>query len=71
MTTRTEIEQAIKIMKLAFSKIGQHKDGLPSGHLYAELINDLDLDSYNKMINLMKSMDLIQETQNLLTVKAT
>lgn len=58
------------IMRTAFVAIGEAgKDGLPSGHLYAKFMNLLTLQTYEKMLKLMKNLGLIEEKGYLLFIK--
>jgi len=40
---------------------------VPSGHLYARLMGHMDLDTYNKLIGLLKQANLVEESNHLLT----
>jgi len=40
---------------------------VPSGHLYAQLMGRMDLDTYNKLIGLLKQANLVEESNHLLT----
>lgn len=40
---------------------------VPSGHLYARLMGHMSLDTYNKLIGLLKQADLVKEENHLLT----
>lgn len=35
---------------------------IPSGHLYAQLMSKMDLNSYNRIIGILKNAKLISET---------
>jgi hypothetical protein len=43
--------------------------GVPSGHLYARLMDKMTLDQYNKLIAFMKDANLISESNHFLTAK--
>jgi hypothetical protein len=40
---------------------------VPSGHLYARLMGHMDLDTYNKVIGVLKQAKLVEEKNHLLT----
>jgi hypothetical protein len=40
---------------------------VPSGHLYAQLMGRMSLDSYNKIIGMLKNAKVIKEEGHLLT----
>jgi hypothetical protein len=40
---------------------------VPSGHLYAQLMSRMSLDTYNKIIGILKQTKLVKESGHLLT----
>lgn len=40
---------------------------VPSGHLYAQVMSHMSLDTYNSAIGVLKSADLVKESNHLLT----
>jgi hypothetical protein len=64
------LHAAKDIMRAAFVAIAEAgKPGLPSGHLYAKFMNLLTLQTYEKMIKLMKELNLIEKRGDLLFIK--
>jgi len=60
MATKQEVKAAIEILKAVAETI--HDLGrVPSGHLYAQLMNFISLDQYNQIINMLKKAKLIEE----------
>jgi len=40
---------------------------VPSGHLYARLMEYMSLETYNKIITVLKNANLVEESNHLLT----
>ncbi len=40
---------------------------VPSGHLYARLMGHMSLETYNKIITILKNAKLVEESNHLLT----
>ena len=40
---------------------------VPSGHLYARLMGRMSLETYNKLITILKQANLVEENNHLLT----
>lgn len=40
--------------------------GIPNGHLYAQLMNEFDIEQWTKLVALMKDSGLVTETNHLL-----
>lgn len=40
---------------------------IPNGHLYAQLMGKMDLETYTKILDLLKRADLIKEENHVLT----
>ena len=66
MTKQTLIATATKIL-WACSKIPQ---GAPSGHLYAALMNQVDLDTYYSILDMMKDSGMITVTSHVVKITA-
>lgn len=45
-------------------------NGVPNGHLYAELMGHFELEEWNKLISLFTSSGLITKTNHLLKITA-
>lgn len=69
MTTLTA-EQALAlfdVLKAVTEAIkGTGKQGLPNGHLYAQVMGSVSLDAYNSIIAMIKKAGLIKEEFNVL-----
>ena len=66
--TKQEIEAAIEICAIlgqAIKKAGP--EGVPSGHLYAQVMSALSLNTYNTAIASLKRSGLISESHFVLT----
>tara|TARA_Y100000310_G_scaffold338575_1_gene428584 strand:+ start:1160 stop:1372 length:213 start_codon:yes stop_codon:yes gene_type:complete len=69
MLTETEkTEAAIKLLRSVAEAIRDLGE-VPSGELYARLMEFLSLDEYNKVIGVLKKTGLITETNYLLKWK--
>jgi hypothetical protein len=67
-TTQKELSaglQAIKAIADAIKELGS----VPSGHLYAQVMNHLSLQAYEKIILILVNGGLVENTGNLLTWK--
>ena len=60
MATKQETETAIRILR-AIAETIRELGKVPSGHLYARLMDKLSLDQYNKVINVLKHAGLVEE----------
>jgi hypothetical protein len=62
-------EQVAAYIKLVQAIADTIKDlgSVPSGHLYAHLMGLVDLDSYNKIINILKESGRVKEENYMLT----
>lgn len=71
MSLQTEIQHAITItvaLGQAILKAGLR--AIPSGHLYAMVMEKVDIETYTKCINLLKDKGLVSEKFNLLKWEA-
>ena len=65
-------EQLRILVRTIYAAIAESGDnGIPSGHLYAAVMNMMDLDQYNRIIDAMLDHQLITRTNHLLKVKKT
>ena len=75
MATETTTEQSVDVkVKAAVAVAATFYDlikstgerGIPSGHLYAMVQHKMDMEQYTAIINLLKRLNLITETNYLL-----
>ena len=63
----TQASGAIQIIKAIADAIKELKQ-VPSGHLYAQVMGKMDIQSYNRIIDILKGAGLITEdSQHMLT----
>lgn len=68
-TEHTQIHAIKEICKAIYEAIKEAGEaGIPSGHLYAAMMAHLNLDQYNKLIEILKETKLIKEENFLLKV---
>lgn len=62
-------EQVTAGIRMAAAVGGAIRDlgSVPSGHLYARLMGHMSLDTYNKLIGILKQSNLVEESNHLLT----
>ena len=58
----------LEILRAMYEAI-KDSGGMPSGHLYAAVMGQMNLDQYTKRIDRLKSLDLITESNDWLSVK--
>ena len=66
MTQEEKMKAAVQIMKAVAESI-KEAGSIPSGHLYAQLMGKMSLGSYEKMIDAMRRMGVIQIEDHLIT----
>jgi hypothetical protein len=66
MVTKEEIKAAVGMM-MAVSEAIRELKSVPSGHLYARLMDHMNLETYEKIIGTLKSAGLVKEEAHLLT----
>ena len=66
MATQQETEIALKILRAVAEAI-RELGNVPSGHLYARLMDKLTLDQYNKVINCLVKAKMVTNSNHLLT----
>ena len=59
MNEEQKIKAAVEIMKAVASAV-KELGSIPSGHLYAQLIGKMSLDSYEKMTGALERMGVIR-----------
>lgn len=63
----TAQEKAAMEIVLAVGQAIKELGSVPSGHLYARLMGNMSLDTYNKVIALLKKVGAVKEEGHLLT----
>lgn len=58
--TRTELGGAIDMIKAVADAI-KELQSVPSGHLYARLMAYMDIQTYNKIIDILKRSEIVVE----------
>ena len=67
-TTATEKQiRASRIILQEMAKCIKDSGGIPSGHLYAALQNQLDLSTYQQFVGILKRAGLVKESGHFLT----
>ena len=64
--TSRQVKGAIEILRAVAETIRELKE-IPSGHLYAQLMGQMDLPTYTKIIDTLKDAGLVKESGHLLT----
>ena len=64
--TKEQTKAALQVVVAVAEAIRELKS-IPSGHLYARLMDKLSLDQYNSIIGLLKRQGLVSESNYLLT----
>lgn len=69
MNNDVKVKQAaIDIAKAVYEVIVAHgRDGIPSGHLYAQVMDHMPLEAYEGCIRLLERAGLIRNERHLLT----
>ncbi len=68
MSTETAEQVTAGIMMAAaIGEAIRDLGSVPSGHLYARLMGRMSLDTYNKLIGILKNTNLVEEHNHLLT----
>lgn len=65
MSNAAEVTKAIMVASVVGDAI-RELGSVPSGHLYANLMGHMDLDTYNGCIKILKQADLVEERNNVL-----
>ena len=63
--TKEHVQAAIRITQAVAEAIRELKE-VPSGHLYASLMSQMDLERYNNIIALLKKAGVVSESNHLL-----
>jgi len=62
--------QTMAIAKGIYAIALNHPEGYPSGHLYAQLMDKMDLPTYENLIDLMVKHNLLTQKNHLLFAKS-
>ena len=65
--TDEQIKKAFIDALAALYEIIKISGGIPSGHLYARLMDKMTLDQYNQLIGYLKQHGLVNESNHFLT----
>jgi len=65
MLTKEQIKSGLDIIRAVADAIKEAKE-IPSGHLYAMMMNHICLAEYEKIIGILKNAGIITEKMNLL-----
>ena len=65
-TTKEQIKAALDVTLVMAETIRELKE-VPNGHLYAQVMGQISLASYEKVIETLKRAGLVKEKGNLLT----
>lgn len=66
MSNANEVTRAIMVAAVVGDAI-RDLGSVPSGHLYANLMGHMDLDTYNGCIKILKQANLVEESNHVLT----
>lgn len=66
MTNAEKVTAGIR-MAAAVGEVIRDLGSIPSGHLYAQLMGRMSLDTYNSLIGILKKANLVEEKNHLLT----
>lgn len=64
--TKEEVKAALSAVMVIGNAI-KELGSVPNGHLYANLMGSMSLESYSKVIDLLKRTGLVSESNHLLT----
>jgi len=62
--------KALTIAKAVYEIVLNHPEGYPSGHLYAQLMDKMDLPAYESMIDLLCKHSILTQKNHLLFAKS-
>lgn len=65
MTTSSQLNAAMAVTVAIAEAIREAKE-IPSGHLYAVLMNKVDLEGYQRIIQTLKNAGLVEDKGHLL-----
>ena len=66
MSNDAQVKAAVQVVVAVGQAIRDLKS-VPSGHLYAQLMGRMDLETYNKVIGVLKKTGAVKEEGHLLT----
>ena len=69
MNEEQKIKAAVEIMKAVASAV-KELGSIPSGHLYAQLMGKMSLETYQDMIATMERLNVISVKNHLITYTA-
>ena len=64
--TNARVERAVAIAN-EMATVVRHVGSMPSGHLYAQYMGEINLDVYNYLVDSMVRSGLIRKSGNVLT----
>ncbi len=64
-TTAEQVTAGIRVAAVVGDTIRQ-LGSIPSGELYAQLMGHMNLDTYNKCIQVLKKAELVEESNHVL-----
>jgi hypothetical protein len=62
--------QTMAIAKAVYEIVLNNPEGYPSGHLYAQLMDKMDLPTYENLIDLMVKHSILTQKNHLLFAKS-
>lgn len=65
MTSEQQMNAAVQITKAVADAIRELKE-VPSGHLYAQLMGSMSLETYNMIIQTLRGAGLVSEQNHVL-----
>lgn len=66
MSNQAQVNAAVQIVVAVGQAIREAKS-IPSGHLYAHLMGRMNLETYNKVIGVLKNTGAVKEENHVLT----
>lgn len=66
MSNQAQVKAAVQIVVAVGETIRDLKS-VPSGHLYAQLMGHMSLETYNKVIGVLKNTGAVKEENHVLT----
>lgn len=66
MSNQAQVNAAVQIVVAVGQAIRDLKS-VPSGHLYAQLMGRMSLETYNKVIGVLKNTGAVKEENHVLT----
>ena len=63
-------QQAFLVAKAVYEIVLNHPEGYPSGHLYAHLMDKMDLPAFESLIALLVEREVLTQKNHLLFAKS-